>query len=341
MRILVLTTSYPRGPDDVAGSFVRDAVEHLRAAGIDVRVVSPASFAHFGLAYGHGIPGNIKRRPWLAVLLPFFILSYARAARRAARGVDLVHAHWLPSALPALATGKPFVVQVWGTDLELARRAPWAFGWLLRRARLVLCPSQALAETAGDFGAGPLCLVTPGVTIPGEVGEPEEPPHVLFVGRLSEEKGILELLEATEGIPRVIVGDGPLRDRIPEAVGFVPPAELGAYYARAAVVACPSRREGYGVVAREAMAYGRPVVASAVGGLDEAVEDGVTGVLAPPRDPARLRAAIELLLGDDELRRRLGQAGRDIAREEFSWDASTRATIAAYRTAAMSPDTSG
>ncbi|MGH3136638.1 MAG: hypothetical protein ACRDPV_09115, partial [Gaiellaceae bacterium] len=66
MRVAVLTTSYPRSADDVAGVFVRDAVEHLREAGIEVEVVSPASFRHYGLAYGHGIPGNIRRRPWLA-----------------------------------------------------------------------------------------------------------------------------------------------------------------------------------------------------------------------------------------------------------------------------------
>ena len=105
MRVLVLSTSYPRGPDDPAGAFVRDAVEHLREAGVDVSVVSPATFRHFGLAYGHGLVGNLRRRPWRALLLPLFLLAYARAARRAARGVDLVHAHWLPSALPALATG--------------------------------------------------------------------------------------------------------------------------------------------------------------------------------------------------------------------------------------------
>ena len=76
MKIVVLTTSYPRGPDDVAGAFVRDAVEHLRAAGVEVGVVSPASFRHFGLAYGHGIVGNLKRRPWKALLLPLFLASY-------------------------------------------------------------------------------------------------------------------------------------------------------------------------------------------------------------------------------------------------------------------------
>ena len=101
---------------------------------------------------------------------------------------------------------------------------------------------------------------------------------MLFAGRLSEEKGILEFLEATEGLPRVIVGDGPLRARVPEAVGFVPPSELGAYYERAAVVCVPSRREGYGMTAREAMAYGRPVVATRVGGLLDAVVPDVTGL---------------------------------------------------------------
>jgi len=341
MKILVLTTSYPRGPDDVAGACVRDAVEHLREAGVEASVVSPASFAHFGLAYGHGIPGNIRRRPWLALRLPFFLLSFARAARRAARGVDLVHAHWLPSALPALVTDKPFVLQLWGTDVEVARRFRWIARILLRRARLVLCPSQALAEAARELGARDVRVVPSGVTVPVEVAEPDEPPHVLFVGRLSEEKGLPELLEATEGIARVIVGDGPLRDGIPESAGFVAPSMLGPYYERAAVVLCPSRREGYGVVAREAMAYGRPVVASAVGGLADAVEDGVTGLLVPPRDPAALRAAIERLLGDSELRRRLGGAARARAVEHLSWAAATSATIAAYRDALAAPSGRG
>src|SRR5438034_1145303 len=107
---------------------------------------------------------------------------------------------------------------------------------------------------------------------------------------------------------RVIVGDGPLRDRVPEAVGFVPPRELGAYYERAAVVCVPSRREGYGVVARDAMAYGRPVVATEVGGLVDAVQDGVTGVLVPPRDVAALRASLQRLLADRTARRQPGRA---------------------------------
>jgi len=333
MKVVVLTTSYPRGPDDVAGAFVRDAVEHLREAGIELEVVSPATFRHFGLAYSHGVIGNVRRRPWLVLVAPLFLLSFARAARRASRGADLIHAHWLPSALPAIATRKPFVVQLWGTDVELAARVKWVASRLVRRARLVLCPSEALAGAARDLGARAVRVVPSGVRVPDVVGLPEDPPHVLFVGRLSEEKGVLELLEATEEIQRVIVGDGPLRDRVPDAVGFVPPRELGPYYERAAIVVCPSRREGYGVVAREAMAYGRPVVATSVGGLVDAVDEGVTGLLVPPRDVPALRAALELLLGDHELRARLGASGRRTARERFSWAAATQNTIQAYREA--------
>ena len=333
MRVVVLTTSYPRTEDDVAGVFVRDTVEHLRDAGVAVEVVSPASFRHFGLAYGHGIVGNLRRRPWRVLLVPAFLTSYARAARRTARSADLVHAHWLPSALPALATRRPFVLQLWGTDVELARRLPRAVRPLVRRARLVLCSSAALASAAHDLGVTEVRIVPSGVAIPDHVLEPEEPPHALFVGRLSAEKGILEFVEATEGMPRVIVGDGPLRNSVSGALGFVPPAELGSYYERAAVVVCPSRREGYGVVAREAMAHARPVVATSIGGLVDAVEDGVTGLLVPPGDPSALRRAIQSLLGDAELRRRLGNHAREHAREHFSWHVATEATLRAYRVA--------
>jgi glycosyltransferase involved in cell wall biosynthesis len=323
VKVVVLTTSYPRDERDVAGLFVRDAVEAARAQGVEVDVVSPASFRHFGIAYGHGIVGNLRRRPWLALLLPAFLFNYAWAARRAARDADLVHAHWLPSALAALKTGRPYLVQLWGTDVELARRAPWLFRPLVRRARMVVVASEFLAAAARELGAREVRVVPSPVELPETVGEPDEPPHVLFVGRLSPEKGIHEFLAATEGLPRVIVGAGPVD--VPEAVGFVPRGELGPYYERAAVVCVPSRREGYGVVAREAMAYGRPVVATAVGGLVD-----VTGVLVPPGDVVRLREVLEELLGDAGWRAHLGAQARRQAEEALSRAGVGAALRAAY-----------
>lgn len=333
MKVVVLTTSYPRHADDVAGAFVRDAVEAVRAAGTSVTVVSPAAFRHFGIAYGHGIVGNLRRRPWLLLLLPAFLVSFARAARRAARDADLVHAHWLPSIVPALATGRPVVLQLWGTDVELARRTPWLFRPLVRRARLVLGASSALVAAARSLGAREARLIPAGVRVPATTGPPADPPHVLFVGRLSPEKGIEDFLAASDGMSRVVVGDGPLRARVPDTVGFVSPRELDPYYERAAVVCVPSRREGYGVVAREAMAHARPVVATAVGGLPDAVEDGVTGIVVPPGDPPALRAALRRLLDEPALRARLGAAARERALERFSTERAAFATIAAYTSA--------
>ena len=330
MRIVVLTTSYPRSPGDAAGRFVADAVEQVRGRGVDVEVVSPTQFRHYGLAYGSGVLGNLRREPWRVFLSPLMLASFRRAARRAAREADLVHAHWLPVGAVALGLRTPFVLQVWGSDVELARRLPSLARPILRAARLVVAASSTLAKDAIALGAREVRVIPSGVELPERVGDPVEPPEILFAGRLSPEKGILELVEAAQGMNLVVAGDGPLRARVPGARGFVPHDELLGLCERAAIVACPSRREGFGVTCAEAMAYGRPVVASAVGGLLDLVVDGETGLHVPPRDPAALRAALERLLGDPELRARLGAAARERAARLLSWENVTEATLRAY-----------
>jgi glycosyltransferase involved in cell wall biosynthesis len=329
VKVAVLTTSYPRYPGDAAGRFVADAVEHVRRRGVDVEVIGPEQFHHFGIAYGSGVVGNLRRRPWLALLAPALLASFVRAARRT--DADLFHAHWIPAGWVAARTGRPYVVQVWGTDVELLRRAPRLARGVLGGARLVIAASSALAVAARRLGARDVEVIPSGIDVPADVGEEAEPAEVLYAGRLSEEKGVLELVEAAADLNLVVAGDGPLRARVPQARGFLPNDELQRLYARAAVVACPSRREGFGVACLEAMAHARPVVASAVGGLKDLVVDGETGLLVPPRDPRALRAALERLLGDRDLRLRLGAAGRERAQERFSWAAVTDATIAAYR----------
>ena len=330
MKVVVLTTSYPRNPRDTAGRFVADAVGAVRAQGVSVEVVSPASFPHFGLAFGDGLVQNLRAAPWRAAFAPAFLAAFARAARRAARDADLVHAHWIPAALAARATGKPYVLQVWGTDVDLARRAPAIARPLVRGARVVVAASGFLADAAKDLGARAVEVVPAGVRVPADVPEPDEPPHVLFAGRLSPEKGIEEFVVATEGLQRRIAGDGPLRARVPEAAGFVPPGEIGAWFGRAALVCVPSRREGYGVVAREALAWGRPVVTTGVGGLRD-LSEGVRAV--PPGDVVALRAAVVALLEDRAERRRLGAAGRAYALERLSLDREAVGLIGAYHQA--------
>jgi glycogen synthase len=257
-----------------------------------------------------------------------------RAARRASRDADLVHAHWLPLGGIAMRLGRPFVVQLWGTDVELGRRAPWLARRILRRARATLCASNALADAARELGAGEVRVIGSGVELPPTVGEEATPPEVLYAGRLSAEKGILDLLAAADnGMKLTIAGDGPLRERVPGALGFVPHDELGPLYDRAAVVAVPSRREGFGVACAEAMAHGRPVVASAVGGLLDLVVDEETGLLVPPGDVGALREALRRLLADEELRARFGANARRRAEETLSWERVTDRTLAAYEEA--------
>src|SRR5919201_6633088 len=146
--------------------------------------------------------------------------NYVGAAR--AVEADLLHAHWLPCGWVAARAGRPFVVQVWGTDLELARRVPRLARRILRGARLVIAASTELAEAARRLGAPDVRVIPSGVDLPAEVGEEADPPQVLYAGRLSEEKGVLELVAAADGLPLVVAGDGPLRPRVPAARGFVP-----------------------------------------------------------------------------------------------------------------------
>lgn len=336
-RIVVFTTSYPRHEQDYAGRFVSDAVERLRRRELDVEVVSPGVYHDFGLAYGSGVVANVKRRPWAA---PMMLGSMVTTLRTAARGADLVHAHWLLGGAVAALAGVPFVVTLHGTpsagpleDLKLMKRAPRFVRWVFTRARAVICVSQALADAASRAGAPRVHVIPNGVSLPPHTAGEEQPPFVLFAGRLAPEKGIEELVEATRGMRLVVAGDGPLRHLVPDALGFVGHDELDKLYDRAAVVALPSRSEGFGVVILEAMAHGKPVVASRTGGIPDLVENGVTGYLVRPGDTATLRARLQRLLESEQLRSEFGSAARARVQERFEWERVIDRTVAAYEEA--------
>jgi len=341
LRVVVFTTSYPRHGNDFAGRFVSDAVARLRERGVEIDVLHPGVYRDFGLAFdGGGIMRNLRRRPWIA---PLLFLSMVRALRRAARDADLVHAHWLAGAAVALFAGKPFVVTIHGTisggfldDFRLTRRHPRLVRLVLRRARAVVCVSQALADAVRSCGIEAV-FIPNGIEIPERVAEEAEPLEVFYTGRLSPEKGIQDLAAVREGLNLVVSGDGPLRDLVPDALGFVSREELEEHYERAAVVVCPSRSEGFGVVCAEAMAHGKPVVAGATGGLLGLVQHEETGLLVEPGDRAALRAAIDRLLADPELRSRLGRAARERIVGLCSWERVIDATLATYVEAAERP----
>jgi glycosyltransferase involved in cell wall biosynthesis len=172
---------------------------------------------------------------------------------------------------------------------------------------------------------------------------------VLTVGRMVYEKGQWVLVEAAPHILArdqrakfVLVGDGPTRAQLERRIaelgleekfyftGFVPDDVLAGLYSIASVAVFPSLYEPFGIVALEAMAMGKPVVVSAVGGFDEIVADGVTGLKVPPSDPKALAEAVLRLLGDRELAGRLGAQARERALT-MSWAEAALRVEAIYR----------
>lgn len=163
------------------------------------------------------------------------------------------------------------------------------------------------------------------------------PPYVLFVGRITDQKGIFHLLDAAAKLPPavqvVLCASAPdtadIEERLRRAVpqhpnvrwinSMLPVEDVVQLYSHAVAFACPSVYEPFGLINLEAMACETPVVASAVGGILEVVEDGTTGYLVPPGRPDDLAAALRRLLDDPGAARAMGQAGRRRVEERFSW----------------------
>ncbi len=173
-------------------------------------------------------------------------------------------------------------------------------------------------------------------------------PFVLFVGRITDQKGIFDLLEASLALPPdvqvVLCASAPdtpaIEERLRQGVAgrpnlrwigqMLPMEDVIQLYSHAAVFCCPSVYEPFGLINLEAMACQTPVVASAVGGILEVVEDGVTGLLVPPRHPARLAEALTALLADRGRAEAMGKAGRVRVEERFSWSSVAARTETLY-----------
>ena len=174
-------------------------------------------------------------------------------------------------------------------------------------------------------------------------GEPSEAPRnrILFAGRLSREKGVETLKAAAAQLGQGIdvAGEGPLRESLEGAsglnlLGTLPGAEVQARMARAGALVVPSLwYEGLPMVVAEAFAAGTPVIASRIGALADLVEDGVTGLLVTPGDPADLARAMARILADPEAARRMGRAARAAYLRDWTEEATTSALLSIYRRA--------
>ncbi|MGW5634726.1 glycogen synthase [Streptomyces sp. NPDC003832] len=379
MRVGLLTREYP--PDVYGGAGV-----HVEFLARELRGLVDLDVHCWGEGRAEGV---LRHRSWSALdtandALRTFSVDLAMAA--ALQGSELVHSHtWyanLGGHLAKLLYGVPHVM----TAHSLEPLRPWKAeqlgggyalsSWAERTAAesadAVVAVSAAMREDIlacypaldparvrvvhNGIDTG-LYRPDHGTDVLDRVGLDRTRPYVLFVGRITRQKGVPHLLRAVRDIDpaaQVVLcagaPDTPEIDRefrelfeelsrhragvhwIPQ---MLPRPEVIQLLTHAAAFVCPSVYEPLGIVNLEAMACGTPVVASLVGGIPEVVEDGKTGLLVDvDEDPevfeGALARALDSVLGDPEGARAMGEAGRQRAVGEFGWDAVARRTVRLY-----------
>jgi glycogen synthase len=395
MKALILTNEYPPHVYGGAGMHVAELTRELRSRiAVEVRAFGDQDEAGDGWRVrgyprGADLPaGDERLRPaWDAFGRDLAMASDPTDA-------DLVHCHTWYSHLGGLLVQRAYAIPLVVTVHSLEPLRPWKreqlgggydlSSWVertaLEAADAVIAVSQGTRDDVlahftvaedrvhvihngidADFfapDAATDALVQHGID-PGV-------PYLLFVGRITRQKGIVHLVHAIRhlapGIGVVLAAGQPdtpelaaeveagveaaQRDRanvvwIPQMLGR---EEIRQLYSHAAVFVCPSVYEPFGIINLEAMACARPVVAAAVGGIPEVVVDGETGVLVPvelradepmtPVDPERyagdLADAVNALMADPARRAAMGAAGRRRAVEQFSWSSIADQTVSLY-----------
>ncbi|MGH3563908.1 MAG: glycosyltransferase family 4 protein, partial [Mycobacterium sp.] len=282
---------------------------------------------------------------------------------------DVVHAHdWLV-AHPAIALAEFYDVPLASTihATEAGRHSGWISGrlsrqvhsvesWLVRESdSLITCSASMRDEITELFGPGlaETTVIRNGIDAARWPFAPRRPhagpPELVYVGRLEYEKGVHDAIAALPRIRRAqpgttltVAGDGTQQDwliecarrhRVRKATRFV--GRLGhddllQLLHRADAAVLPSHYEPFGLAALEAAAAGTPLVTSNVGGLGEAVIDGVTGVSCPPRDVAGLAAAVRAVLDDPAAAQRRAVAARERLTSDFDWHTVADETAQVY-----------
>jgi len=303
-------------------------------------------------------------------------LSVALAAARDGTDADVVHAHTWYADMGAMwismLAGIPLVVTLhsmeplrpWkrdqlGTGYDISS---WIEKTVVEAADRVVAVSNLMREdilTHYEVDPAKVVVIHNGIDPDVYVKTTEKTalarygvtePYVLFVGRISEQKGIFDLIEASkelpEGVQLVVCAAAPdtpeLHERLTKATDgrndilwineMVAKPDVIQLYSHATVFACPSVYEPFGIINLEAMACETAVVASATGGILEVVEDGETGILVPPSDPAELAKALNRLVTNTDEAKAMGKAGRQRVEDTFSWAAVARQTEELYET---------
>ncbi|UOY01235.1 glycosyltransferase [Blastococcus sp. PRF04-17] len=393
-RLVVLTSSFPRWPGDNTTPFVRQFAEHVADSGREVLVLAPhhrgaavteqlaerlavrrfryfLPYAQEDVAYGGNAVARVRKTPLYALKLALFLLS-SLAAVVSARP-RIINVHWLiPQGLVATVAkriaGARVVITIHGGDvLSLNGRVLRKVKrFILERADVVVANSAFTASACRSLHDGRAYEVIPmGIDVDRFRAAPRSAElvrrhglgdfTVLFVGRLTEDKGLMDLVEALHllersgaGFRALVVGSGDqepaLRRRVRELgldervvfVGWVAHDDLADYYNTADVFVGPSIvgshgwQEAVGLVFVEALASGLPVISTRTGGIPDVVDDGRTGFLVDQRSPGQICERLRALQEDRSLLREMGERGRATVEQRFSWQTVTQRYAAIF-----------
>lgn len=384
-KILVLTSTFPRWPGDITPPFVYELSRRLaRTFDITVVAPHfPGSLVReerdgmairrFRYSWGkfETLAGEkamlpaLRRNPFNLLLLPFFLLAefFATLYLVKSRRIDCIHAHWLLpqgliGVLVKMLTGVPVVVTAHGADVfGLQGGLATALKRLvLKRADGVTAVSGLIAEQIRGLSQVSRLEVIPmgvdGAAFRPDLGNPVlrarlgiNGPFLLFVGRLSEKKGVEYLLGAMpkvlENFPDtrlVIVGTGELenvlRNRAEELgittrvifVGPIPNQELPVYFATADIFVAPSvtgsdgDAEGFGLTLVEAGLSGCVVVGTRSGGISDIIDHGYTGLMVPEKDSAALAEVLGDIIAAPERHEAMRAGARARFLGAFEWE---------------------
>ena len=391
LRVTFIATTYPRSASDHTPRFVADLAERLHADhGVEVTVLAPHApgLAHQEqlrgvnvqrfqytvrserqcLAYGYGIPDNLRRSSIARRQVPGLVGAMGWNVLRMLSKCDLVHAHWIETGFISSAANvlqrRPLVLSV----PSVPPRVRWYHRGALSAADRVLFVSRFAMKEVERHGCrfrGEVCYQ--GIddarfdgnagtgAARARLGIPTSAVLIVAVARMIPVKGLDVLLRAAPAVLNAhadvhiaMVGDGPLRDELTmiaagitggeriHFAGALPRNAVASLMAGAdlfvhpAVVDPQGRAEALGIVVAEAMASGLACVGSRVGGIPEVIDEGVTGLLVEPGRPTDLAAALMTLLSDRGKRLGMGRAGQRRAKSMFTTSAMARSVAAVY-----------
>jgi glycosyltransferase involved in cell wall biosynthesis len=322
-------------------------VEIVGAARVHRFHYAPANWerlAYRGTMHELVAGGSVNKILFAFFNVAFFVQTIRRVA---ATRPHVLHAHWwlpggLIGAFVSLITRTPLILTTHGTDVEMLRRTRWAkplARFVFSRASAITCGSTYLRQQLLSLGVVDVSKVS---IVPMPINPLFEnqksaienrTSEILTVARLTKQKSIDTLIDAVALVPDVrltIIGDGPERANLEqrardlnvqsrgEFLGALSQAQLPAHYATCGVFVLPSIREGMGLVLAEALLCGAPVIATNSGGVTDIIQNGETGLLFPERDARALANAIEKILNDRVLARRLAETGAARVHERYT-----------------------